>query len=80
MRREWESWETCQFNNEDNCGLGLRTRRSNCFFGANITQADVCGGDEFEAEECSGDCDRDCQVSEWTIWSQCEGGKLCFLK
>ena len=74
IRREWEEWETCQFNNEDNCGDGIRTRRSNCFLGSNITRSDICDGSDFEAKQCSEDCDRDCVVSDWSMWTKCDGG------
>ena len=34
-----------------------------------------CTQPEFQVLECSSDCDRDCEFSAWTIWSQCD--KTC---
>ena len=48
---------------------------SNCFQGGQLVPSYKCTQPEFQVLECSSDCDRDCEFSAWTIWSQCD--KTC---
>ena len=49
--------------------------KSNCFQGGQLVPSYKCTQPEFQVLECSSDCDRDCEFSAWTIWSQCD--KTC---
>lgn len=69
----WESWTSCRPLGPKQCGTGYRYRRSNCFYGEQIVNPNRCTeiGSSDMVEECFVDCDKDCEISNWTRWSSC---------
>ena len=73
IRLNWEPWSSCQFTSEDQCGSGYEMRRANCYRGTNLTATSACQLTQpVETRARTVECDEDCVVSEWTVWSSCD--------
>lgn len=66
---EWEGWTKCTAD----CGGGIQTRSRSV-----ITEAKYGGescGETQQTQGCnSGNCDSDCELSDWTEWTACSKG------
>ncbi|XP_062504154.1 thrombospondin type-1 domain-containing protein 7A-like [Corticium candelabrum] len=74
------SWGDCLLvsaNSQQSCGTGYRRRSVTCDSTSGPTVSDVtkCNASlkPVERENCSISCPVDCQVSQWSTWSNCNG-------
>ena len=78
LKHEWRTteWSSCHTHSDfSSCGIGMRTRMSDCVRSDGKTvQPHHCQNLKLpdHLEKCSIPCATDCQLSTWTAWTKCE--------
>ena len=78
---EWSAWSDCEFQNE--CDLSGSKRRTRTIIAEASPGKPVCSSyTTTETGDCTratpgSTCEKDCQLSEWSVWSDCEFQNEC---